>query len=163
MHSTHINAELNVSFIRSDPRPHPNPCCQNLPLNSAQNQSPGYWFFSSVRVVGHRGGSSGSGSLLHSGVQSRGFKHSDGPVSQWPADVWCESEQQTALPGEAAAGRDRKVQPGGEGHCMCCHTGQWSGVHQPPILMLHTVHLNQLEQRILDFMNYFPCLDFPCL
>ncbi|KAM8768284.1 uncharacterized protein AB9X84_021088 isoform 1-T1 [Acanthopagrus schlegelii] len=36
---------------------------------------------------GHSGGSSGSGSLLHSGVQSGGFKHSDSPVLQWPADI----------------------------------------------------------------------------
>ena len=50
----------------------------------------------SVCVVGHSGGSSGSGSLLHSGVQSGGFKHSDSPVLQWPADIWCESGQQAA-------------------------------------------------------------------
>ena len=79
----------------------------------------------SVCVVGHSGGSSGSGSLLHSGVQSGGFKHSDSPVLQWPADIWCESGQQAALPGGGAERRDRKVQPGGEGHCMCFNAGQW--------------------------------------
>ena len=40
-----------------------------------------------VFVVGHSGGSSGSGSLRNSGVQSGWFKHSDSPVSQWPADI----------------------------------------------------------------------------
>lgn len=116
----------------------------------------------SVCVVGHSGGSSGSGSLLHSGVQSGGFKHSDSPVSQWPADIWCESGQQTALPGGGAGRRDWKVQPRGEGHCMCFNAGQWlRTLYMSNSALILKFAYHEYYNRLVALFSDFPSLQHP--
>lgn len=84
-------------------------------------------------VVGHGGGSSSSGPLLRSGVQSRGCQHGDGPGSQWSAGIWREPEQQTALPGGEAAGPGRNCHPGSKGLNVCFNTG--NGPQKDPELV----------------------------